>query len=368
MRFKYSSVIFFSIFAFLSGCSPIFVMQAAYKQGQILYRRESIQDIIDRQSQLDLAQLTLGESKDNNEYSKELIAKLELVMLAREFCIKIGLDPKETFTSYSYLGKDEVPWIVSASKLDQFEFYQWWFPIIGTVPYKGFFSKESALEQANELQLKDYETWVRSTAAFSTLGWFNDPLLTPTLDLEPVDLVNTIIHESVHTNFWIPGSVALNESLASFIGARASIEFFSNLKPEQLPTFDVSTLAEKARIKFNDEIKYSITLESLWQRLNILYSSDLSKQDKLIQRLVVFEQEKNDFKLANPDLAYLSQLNNAELMQRRLYLRNIQDFENLFLVYDQDWPRFLEYAKNFSSNTAEAGEDQNFKAFFSPLT
>src|SRR5690606_33281988 len=98
--------------------------------------------------------------------------------------------------------------------------------IVGSVPYKGFFEKEDAEHAAQKLELAGFETWVRGTDAFSTLGWFDDPVLSTTLSNSIPSIVDTVIHESVHSTVWIKGRVDFNESLANFIGGQGAYQFF----------------------------------------------------------------------------------------------------------------------------------------------
>ena len=102
----------------------------------------------------------------------------------------------------------------------------WWFPIVGRVPYRGFFSVDDALDAERDLQKEGYDTYVRPTAAFSTLGWFNDPVLSTTLQTDDVEIVTTVLHELAHRYLFVPGQVGFNESFANFIGRVAAIQFF----------------------------------------------------------------------------------------------------------------------------------------------
>src|SRR5690606_29809700 len=111
-----------------------------------------------------------------------------------------------------------------------FEPYTWWFPIVGRVPYKGFFDFDEAHEQARRLDARGYDTYVRPSAAFSTLGWFNDPVLNTVLRYSDVDLVQTVIHELTHNTIYIAGQAGFNESFATFVGDRGAAAFFCDME------------------------------------------------------------------------------------------------------------------------------------------
>jgi len=148
------------ILAALSGCSPFYVIRAAYEEGKILMNRKEIAEAI--------------AAPDTSPDERN---KLELVLEAREFAIGMGLTPGESFTKFTHVDRDTLAWVVLGSKPDSFTLYTWWFPIVGRVPYKGFFEKASADAAAAALERRGYESWVRGTEAISTLGWFNDPVL-----------------------------------------------------------------------------------------------------------------------------------------------------------------------------------------------
>jgi hypothetical protein len=109
---------------------------------------------------------------------------------------------------------------------DRFQAYTWWFPIVGRVPYKGFFNFATPTARRSAWSRPATTPTSGPSGAFSTLGWFNDPLLNTLLRYDDVSLVGTVIHELLHNTVYIPGQVAFNESFANFVGDRGAIEFF----------------------------------------------------------------------------------------------------------------------------------------------
>lgn len=325
----------------LTACSPVYVMRAAYEQSKILAARRPLDKVI-------------GDPQTNSEDR----IKLLLVSKARQFSELLSLQPGQTFTTYTKLEKNPVAWVVSASRKDSFTPYTWWFPIVGSVPYRGYFDKQEALDAGASLELKGNEAWVRGTAAFSTLGWFNDPLLSSTLNLSTIDVVNTVIHETVHSTIWIPGSVAFNESLANYVGSRATIDFFIWLAGQE-----DSPLAEekrqeylnKSRLEFERELFISDSFIRLYSRLSEFYGSNLSFDEKLAGRDKILEEEFREFRSKYPGLAVLPVVNNAEIMQRKLYLSDLREFDRLFNQVDSDWTKFMKQIKNINQ---EAGQEE----------
>src|SRR5690348_3292395 len=155
-------------------------------------------------------------------------ARLRLVLAARGFAAdSIKLRTGDSFTTYSHLDRDTLVLVVSGAYRDRLEAYTWWFPIVGRVPYKGFFDFDAAKQAARDLEARGFDAYVRPSPAFSTLGFFNDPLLSTTLrGSDSLDLANTVIHELTHNTFYAPGQAVFNESFANFVGARGSAWFF----------------------------------------------------------------------------------------------------------------------------------------------
>lgn len=304
----------------LSACSPGYVLRAAYEESKILLNRKTISKLV-----------------DNPKYTDAERQKFQVVLKARDFANNIGLDVGESFTTFSKVDRDVLVWVVSAAKSDSFEHYTWWFPIVGSVPYKGFFSKKDAERQAKLLKSKDYETAIYGSEAFSTLGWFNDPLLSTTLNNHNSRLVNTIIHESVHRTLWVQNYVAFNESLANFIGLEGALQFFK--LHNMLQDLKVAELTKV------NEIKVSLVLDELYKELNEIYNSSATVSTKLALKAQSFERHSKPLHQRIPTLTILKDPNNAEIMQLKLYMSALSDFEAAFDKLDRSWPRFLSEMK-----------------------
>lgn len=313
--------------AFLTGCSPLYVVRAAYEEGKILLGRESIPDVIADPST-----------------SPEVREKLELVMRARNFAESIGLSAGESFTQYSHIEKDVLAWVMLACKKDAFEPYTWWYPVVGTVPYKGYFEKEDAECDVNRLEQRGYEVWIRGTEAFSTLGWFNDPVLTTTIKHEGHDVANTVIHEIFHQTVWIPGSVDFNESAANVIGNLGAITFFEqelSQCTEEECRAKAMALLEGAKRNWEIEKELGTVLTEVKQSLEALYSSEATSVEKIAQRDEVFLQSVSAFNEKYPKAKVLRELNNAAILQLFIYRKELPLFESLFLKCNSDWSCFL---------------------------
>ncbi len=193
-----------------TGCSVGYVARAAYEEARILWRRR---DIERKLAEPDLAPATKR--------------KLELVLDVRRFAAeRIDLRVGGSFRTVSAVDRRAIVHLLTAAPRDRLEPYTWWFPIVGRVPYRGFFSEHAAAALAADLERQSYDTYVRPAIAFSTLGWFDDPLPSPLLNHDEVTLAQVIFHELWHNTLFLPGQTAFDESTATFTGYRAAIEFF----------------------------------------------------------------------------------------------------------------------------------------------
>lgn len=304
-------------------------MRAAYEQSRILARRENIQTLIER-----------PETPDDER------RKLQLVLDTRDFALRIGLKPKGAFTKYANVEREVLAWVVSGSKKDTFALYTWWFPFVGRVPYKGFFEHQDAEQEAIKLREQDYETWLRGTEAMSSLGWFNDPILSTTLRHGAVHIVNTVLHESLHSTVWVKGQVEFNEGLAQFVGDEASLDFFEARLDACSPgssncIHTEQSNLEAARRQRAQDLDLASLLLAVYGDLNALYQSGRSKEEILSERQQIFARHIAPLHRRYPQLGILREINNAEILQLKLYLGGLEKFAPVLASVNRDWHAFL---------------------------
>ncbi|HEX6050728.1 MAG TPA: aminopeptidase [Gemmatimonadaceae bacterium] len=262
-------------------------------------------------------------------------ARLRLVLAARGFAAdSLGLRTGESFTTYSHLERDTLVLVVSAAYRDRLEPYTWWFPIVGRVPYKGFFDFSDALELARDLEQRGYDTYVRPSAAFSTLGWFNDPLLSTTLRLDSINLANTVIHEVTHNTFYKAGEAVFNESFANFVGARGAAMFFRSRGD--------SAAAAWADADWQDDKLMGAFWASTYRALDSAYKAhpgDSARATRLAVRETVYARAREHLlRDVAPRLTTVSPQrvariridNNASLLARRIYLTDLELFDRVW--------------------------------------
>jgi predicted aminopeptidase len=305
-------------------CSPLYVIRAGFEEAKILSRRRPIPDVI-------------SDARTSNAIKR----KLELVLQARAFADQqLGLAAGESYTTYSWVESDTLLMVVSGARKDRFVPYTWWFPIVGRVPYKGYFDFDDAYEAARELEADGYDAYVRPSAAFSTLGWFNDPVLNTVLRYGDVSLTSTVVHEILHNSIFIPGHVGFNESFANFVGDRGAVEFFCQREGS------ADTRCQLAQQMWHDNIVFGSALSDLVVRLERVYKrDDLTVAQRIQQRDTVFANWRADYERdVVPKLQTTSfrdyakaPLNNATLIGTRLYYQRLDLFEEIYLRYRGDF-------------------------------
>ena len=301
-----------------SACSPMYVIRAGIAEAKILRARRPIPDVI----------LDPG----TDERTK---TKLTFVVEARNYAIdEFGLDVGRSYTSFSQLKSDTLAMVLSAAHQDQLTPKTWWFPIVGRVPYKGYFNENAAIEEQGKLEEDGFDTFLRPTAAFSTLGWFADPLLSSLLRLDEVDLVETVLHELSHNHLFVKGQVRFNESFATFVGRAGAIEFFCNRQGGGSDT--VKCLRAQAR--WRDHQRFEEFIEGLVEQLQVVYQdTTLAYETKLTERERIFDRHleifanevQPSFEASTYQSFLVTPLNNATLLTRIRYHHRLQDFQAL---------------------------------------
>jgi predicted aminopeptidase len=303
----------------LSACSPGYVLRAGYEEAKILWRRQPIEALLQR-GDLDAS------TRD----------KLELVLAVRIFArdtlhLRVG----GSYGTLARVDADQVVHVVSAAYQLQLQRYTWWFPIVGRVPYKGYFSESDAKDEAGCLERDGYDTYVRPSVAFSTLGWFADPLLSNLLRYDRATLASVIIHELLHNTSYIGGHADFDESFANFVGYRGAMLFFAGREEQGA--------LEQATTDWGDALVFSDFLVRFTNQLRAAYGNGATLAD----RESLFRAAQAEFRTLPLHTRTYHEfatrpLNNAVILHDLMYVDRLQLFEDLLRERDGDLARLIQ--------------------------
>jgi predicted aminopeptidase len=314
----------------LQGCALGYLIKATSQQISLLHSRIPLDNVI-----------------DDPTTSEAIREKIRLVKAVTTFAESEGLTTGKIFSSYVALPQSAVSWIVAASPPDALTSYQWWFPFVGSVPYKGFFRECDAEAARAALSAKGYDTIVRPVEAYSTLGWFNDPLLSSALKRDHVTLANLILHELTHSTLWVPGKVALNESLASFVAMKKTSDFFEK---SQHYSSRATSLREEAL-----DMERSLFVETLLTSLHALYATPrtTAQLNEGKARALRSAQEVASelawgvfFKSSPQEEGPPPSVNNAYVLGFSIYYRAFDQLQRIYTLHRGVLPAFFKAVKH----------------------
>jgi predicted aminopeptidase len=295
-----------------------FLLRSGYEEARILLGRRPLRELI-----------------ADGATTADRRAQFELVLSVRAFAAgRLGLKAGDTYTTFSDLGEGTtLVHVLSASPKDRLAGYQWSYPVVGAVPYKGFFDEAAAKVEMRRLERMGYDTYLRPSSAFSTLGWFNDPLLSTALDDDPVELVVTVIHEIAHNTLWVPGDVRFNESYANFVGFRGAELFFASRGDREA--------VRRCAALWRDEKRLGAFYTDLEDQLLSLYGSGLPRPEMQRRRSAVFARARGTLRtlgLEVYDGARLARtpINNARVIAKRIYLTGLDELDKVYAAQRGD--------------------------------
>jgi predicted aminopeptidase len=314
------------------ACSPVYVVKAGIAEAKILRARQPITRVV-----------------NDSTVDEGIRAKLSWVLEARRFAAEeLGIEVGDSYTMYTELERDTLALVLSAAPKDRLVPKTWWFPIVGRVPYRGFFGDESAFSEQRKLERDGYDTYLRPTPAFSTLGWFNE-------------VVATVFHELSHQYLFVPGQVGFNESFATFVGRASAIRFFCTREGSGPD----SVRCQRAEARWRDYQRFSAFLQGFVDELERLYDdATLSYDEKVARREAVFasalERFDDDVFPTLEAIAFRgfreTPLNNATLLSRIRYYNKLGAFDALLAGHDGDLSATLAFLRERAFTVDDAFE------------
>lgn len=299
--------------AYVASEDVRYLTRAGIEQTAILQKRKPIERLV-----------------NDSSVPAETRSYLALVLAARTHAASLGLDAGETFTTYADIGRDTLLLVLSASPKSCICPHIWKYPIVGRVPYKGFFDVEMARRESQRFESRGFDVSLRPAAAYSTLGWFEDPLLSSSMVRDSVELAGLVFHEIAHNSLYVKSATPFNESFAQLVGYRSTEEFFRGRGD--------SALADRARDRWYDEIVLGEYYDELLTRLEAFYAGKPSGDSLQAGRTAIARWSREQ--LEGPYGARLRTLrvgrlaerpiNNATLVGVRIYRTHLDWFERWY--------------------------------------
>jgi predicted aminopeptidase len=314
--------------AYLASDDVRYITRAGFEETRILKSRQPI-DRLARDRTID----------------PSVRRSLELVLETRDYAARLGLEAKETYTTYADVGRDTLLLVLQAAPKDCICPHTWRYPIVGRIPYKGFFDAKAARREASRFAARGYDTYLRPSSAFSTLGWFNDPLLSTALTRDSVELAATVFHEIGHNTLYVKSATPFNESFAQLVGYRSAEAFFQERGD--------SVRARQAADRWHDEIVLGDYYSALVGRLQALYAQnpDSTTLEKGRQAAAAWAREELEGpigqRLRTFRIGRLTErpINNAQLIGARIYRTRLDLFERWYEQHDRNIGRSVSTLK-----------------------
>lgn len=323
----------------LAGCfSARYLAQAANGERHILMSARPIADV-----------------RRDPKTPPRIAALLARVGEIKAFGRENGLKPTKNYTRYADLRRPAAVWVVEACAPLSFTPKRWHFPIAGSVPYLGFFHEKAAQKYAARIAAKEHlDVEVRTAGAFSTLGWFKDPVLStmiPEGDEALGELANVVLHESLHATLYVKNQSVFNESLASFVADRLTAEWLEAHAPAE---------AEAWKNLEAQYVERVARLHAAWAVLDALYRSDRTDAEKLAEKARILGALKDELGLRR-------EINNATIAGYQTYDTGAPQMAALFEACGGSWPRFLGALRTLRSSDFSKPQQEDFAPLFAPL-
>jgi predicted aminopeptidase len=314
--------------AYLASDDVRYITRAGFEETRILKSRQPI-DRLARDRTID----------------PSVRRSLELVLETRDYAARLGLEAKETYTTYADVGRDTLLLVLQAAPKDCICPHTWRYPIVGRIPYKGFFDAKAARREASRFAARGYDTYLRPSSAFSTLGWFNDPLLSTALTRDSVELAATVFHEIGHNTLYVKSATPFNESFAQLVGYRSAEAFFQERGD--------SIRARQAADRWHDEIVLGDYYSALVRRLQALYAQhpDSTTLEEGRRAAAGWARDQLEGpigqRLRTFRIGRLTErpINNAQLIGARIYRTRLDLFERWYEQHDRNIGRSVSALK-----------------------
>lgn len=278
---------------------------------------------------------------DTSQTPELLRHKLQKTMEMRAFAVEeLALPDNRSYQSYVDVGRPYVVWNVFAAPEFSLRPKTWCFPVAGCVPYRGYFSKRGARVFADKLRRRGYDVYVAGARAYSTLGWFDDPIVNTMLELSDASRAGIMFHELAHQRLYLTGEAAFNEGFAVAV-QREGVRRWLRAQGSSKAVEDY-----KRSQRWREELLALIVATR--DQLSRLYKKDLLETEMRAKKARILDELRARYRKRHPNRESITRadswnagaLNNARLVSVSTYYQLVPAFERLLRFYDGDLRAF----------------------------
>jgi predicted aminopeptidase len=335
------------LLAVVTGCaSPGYYLHAVSGQIELLNKRRPVEEVL-----------------NDPATAPQTRQQLELVRRLRNFASReLGLPDNRSYRTYADLERPFVIWNVFATPELSLEPKQWCFVFAGCVPYRGYFAQDKAEKFAAGMKQDGHDIYVGGVPAYSTLGWFNDPLLNTFIHRSEADLAGLLFHELAHQVVYVSGDTTFNESFATVVELEGVQRWFERHGTAQQ--------AEAYRQKIRRREQFTALVLKHKARLAEIYASYPGDAEKRAAKRQIFVELRNDYAAlkagrnghADYDKWFEQDLNNAHLAAIGMYHQHVAAFQKLLAQHDGDLTVFYRLVEEIT-NLPKTDRDMTLQKF-----
>lgn len=276
--------------------------------------------------------------------------RLRLVQSIRRYASEhLGLPDNGSYTRYADLHRPFALWNVFAAPEFSLELKRWCFPVAGCVGYRGYYAQADAQAYAEQLRAQGLDVYVAGIPAYSTLGWFDDPVLNTFINYPPPELARLIFHELAHQLLYVKGDTTFNESFATTVEEIGVLRWLDDRGDPAM---------RSSYLQYNERRRQFVALLTRYRdRLADLYKSAQTDDERRAAKASVFEALQRDYQALKADWGGYSgydrwfgqKLNNAQLGSVSSYTQFGPAFMRLYHASGDDLPAFFHRVREIAA-------------------